>query len=361
MVLRRHSGAPGWREDSLLDMRLRADVQQQFARFAAAIPKNGRVVVVGHSDVDGLSATAIITRAFEHLGCSVSPYVTRKGENAWSPPVLEHVFALGPDALAVVDLGSRADALAPGIPAVLIDHHKPTGVPDGAMLISGYGADPTPSSGLLAWWCATAVDAGDGCGWLAAASMLADYGDAGVFAETKEAARAAGRVVLRRITTLLNAPRRTATGDANLVLRMLLGCSNAQCVLQGDNERMLMAAKAEVDEAFARARKTAPTFAADIALITVHEACQVHPLVAQTWRNRLNKHIVICANTGYLPGRVNFAVRTATSRNLLDFLRDHTPSGAGEDYGRGHDKATGGSLKPEQWSAFRSSVGFEAV
>jgi single-stranded DNA-specific DHH superfamily exonuclease len=88
-------------------MSLRTDVQQEFARFAAAVPKNGRVVVVGHSDVDGLTAATIITRVFEHLGCSVWPYVTRKGENAWSATVLERVAAQQPDALVVVDLGSR--------------------------------------------------------------------------------------------------------------------------------------------------------------------------------------------------------------------------------------------------------------
>jgi single-stranded-DNA-specific exonuclease len=342
-------------------MSLRTDVQQQFETFAASIPNNGRVAVVGHSDVDGLTATVIVTRAFESLGRSVSPYITRKGENAWSASVLEHVAAQRPDALAVVDLGSRSDPLAPNVPAVLIDHHKSTGVPQGAMLISGYGSEPTPSSGLLAYWCAEAVGAGGGCGWLAAASVLADYGDAGAFAETKEAARSIGTTVLRRVTTLLNAPRRTASGDANPVLRMLLGCSTPSCVLQGENERWLLEAKAEVDEAFARARKTAPKFAGDVALITINEGCQVHPLVAQTWRNRLRKNIVICANTGYLPGRVNFAVRTFTSRNLLDFLRDHRPAGAGEDYGRGHDQATGGSLTPEQWNAFLASVGFVSV
>jgi single-stranded-DNA-specific exonuclease len=188
--------------------------------------------------------------------------------------------------------------------------------------------------------------------------MLADYGDAGAFPDTDEAAQAAGKTVLRRVTTLLNAPRRTACGDANYALRMLLGCSVPACELQEENERLLLDAKAEVDAAFARARKVAPRFAGEVAVITIHEGCQVHPLVAQTWRNRLRKQIVICANTGYLPGRVNFAVRTATSRNLLGFLREHKPSGAGEDYGRGHDKATGGSLTPEQWRALLASVGF---
>jgi hypothetical protein len=62
---------------------------------------------------------------------------------------------------------------------------------------------PRASSGLLAW-CAEAVGVGDGCGWLAAASTFADYGDAGAFAETEPAARAAGTVVLRRLTELSN-------------------------------------------------------------------------------------------------------------------------------------------------------------
>jgi single-stranded-DNA-specific exonuclease len=339
-------------------MSLRVDVQQQFGAFAAKIPKNGRVAVVGHSDVDGLTATAIITRTFQHLGCSVWPYATRKGENAWSASILDQVAAQTPDALVVVDLGSRSDALAPNVPALLIDHHKPTGVPQGATLISGYGSDPTPSSGLLTYWCAEGVGAADGSGWLAAASMLADYGDTGTFPEIKDAARAAGVTALRRVTTLLNAPRRTASGDANPALRMLLDCASPSCVLEEVNQRALLEAKAEVDAALARARKTAPKFIGDVALITIDEGCQVHPLVAQTWRNRLRKNIVICANTGYLPGRVNFAARTATSRNLLDFLREHRPSGAGEDYGRGHDQATGGSLTPEQWTAFLTSVGF---
>lgn len=339
-------------------MSLRADVQLQFDRFLAAIPKDARVVVVGHSDVDGLASTAILTRAFEHIGCAVWPYVTRKGENAWSASVREQVAAQKPDALILADLGSRADALEPKVPSLLIDHHRPTGVPNGATLISGYGSDPTPSSGLLAYWCAQALGAGDGCGWLASASMLADYGDAGAFPETKEAARAVGAAVLRRVTTLLNAPRRTASGDANPVLQMLRGCSSPSCVLQPENEQMLVAAKSEVDESFARARTTAPKLVGDVALITIHEGCQVHPLVAQTWRNRLRKHIMICANSGYLPGRVNFAARTSTLRNLIDFLQDHKPPGAGDDYGRGHDKATGGSLTLEQWGVFLASVGF---
>ncbi|HYP12575.1 MAG TPA: hypothetical protein VEQ63_01520 [Bryobacteraceae bacterium] len=335
-----------------------ADVGDRFRSFVSSLPQGSRVAVVGHSDVDGLAATTITCRAFEHSGHTVWPYVTKKGENAWSQTVLDQVLAAGVNALAIVDLGSRADPLLPKIPSVLVDHHKPTGVPDGAVLITGYGLEPTPSSGLLTLWCAQSLGAADGLEWLAAASMMADYGDANAFPETRKGAKAVGLANLRRITTLLNSPRRTATGDANPALRMLLSAANASELLQGTNEETLLAAKAEVDSALQRARRSAPRFAGNVALILVDEGCQVHPLVAQTWRTRLRKNIVICANTGYLAGRVNFSVRTATSENLLDFLQRHRPPNAGEDYGRGHDKATGGSLAGRDWQQFLASLGF---
>jgi single-stranded-DNA-specific exonuclease len=308
--------------------------------------------------VDGLAASVIATRCFERLECEVWTYIVKKGENAWSPSMLDQVTAWRAQAMVVVDLGSRSDRLL-DIPTLLIDHHKPTGVPDGATLISGYGWDPTPSSGLLAYWCAESVGVEQGLGWLAAASMLADYGSTSAFPETKAAVKAVGSKTLRKVTTLLNVPRRTAAGDANPTLQMLLRAPNAASVLQPPNEELLLAAKAEVDTVLQRARKVAPRFAGDIALISVNEECQVHPLVAQTWRNRLPKQIVMCANFGYLPGRVNFAVRTARADNLIDLLQKHRPAGAGDDYGRGHDKATGGSLTVDQWDDFIASFGFK--
>ena len=102
----------------------------------------------------------------------------------------------------------------------------------------------------------------------------------------------------------------------------------------------------------------APVVVGDVALIRIHTPCQVHPLVARTWRDRMPKSIVMAANTGYLPGRVNFAVRSATGRDLLAFLRAHAPADAGEAYGRGHDQATGGSLGDEAWDEFVAGLGF---
>jgi len=55
------------------------------------------------------------------------------------------------------------------------------------------------------------------------------------------------------------------------------------------------------------AKKAAPVFSNRVALIRLDTPCQVHPLIAQIWRTRLPQYIVISANEGYLPGRVNFS------------------------------------------------------
>jgi single-stranded-DNA-specific exonuclease len=54
--------------------------------------------------------------------------------------------------------------------------------------------------------------------------------------------------------------------------------------------------------------------------------------------------MVIAANDGYLPGRVNFSVRGGTG-DLRAALRRALPDAAGE-FAHGHPRATGGSLAP---------------
>lgn len=64
------------------------------------------------------------------------------------------------------------------------------------------------------------------------------------------------------------------------------------------------------------------------------------------------------ANTGYRPGWVYFAVRSATGRDLVAFLREHAPEGADEAYGQGHQQATGGALPLPLWNRFVTGLGF---
>ncbi len=321
--------------------------------------KEAVTCVLGHSDADGLTAAVILARALQANGFTVKAETTRKGETAWSESMLERVREQRPGTLLVADLGSREEPLMEGIPTLLIDHHKPTGVPPGASLISGYEMQPTPTSGLLAYWCAQAVGAAEKLNWLAAISILADLGDKTEFPEWTEGRRKYRSKDLRETATLLNAPRRAAKGDAQSALKLLMDAVDPAAFLADPRVDQLRTAKAEYNAALAEARRAAPKFSSNVALLTVNTPCQVHPVIAQTWVGRLSKNIVICANTGFLPERVNFAMRTKLPVNLIDFLAAHKPENAGPEYGRGHDQATGGSLSYSDWNLFLRSLGFD--
>ncbi|MDB5382793.1 MAG: family phosphoesterase, partial [Rhodospirillales bacterium] len=111
----------------------------------------------------------------------------------------------------------------------------------------------------------------------------------------------------------------------------------------------------------AEGRRAAPHIRGEVALISLHSACQIHPLIAQQWKTRLKGKVVIAANTGYRPGWVHFAARSGSSTDLIDFLRDHRPPGADTvNYGNGHAQASGGALLPEAWNSFVAGLGFGA-
>lgn len=58
---------------------------------------------------------------------------------------------------------------------------------------------------------------------------------------------------------------------------------------------------------------------------------------------------MLAANSGWLPGRVNFAVRGGTG-DLRAWLRDALPEGVVHEFAHGHPRATGGSLPPHLFS-----------
>ena len=116
-------------------------------------------------------------------------------------------------------------------------------------------------------------------------------------------------------------------------------------------------ARREVNAAMAEAKKHAPLFAGQVALIRIHSSYQIHPLIAQIWRSRLPKYVVMVANDGYRPGHVHFSVR-GQQINVLDFLSSvHISDGDGA-YGHGHDQASGGNLPVSRWNALLAALGF---
>jgi hypothetical protein len=181
----------------------------------------------------------------------------------------------------------------------------------------------------------------------------------GGFPELAEAQRRRGKTALRDAVSLLNAPRRTALADVGPALRLLLRASGPKEVTKGQDADALalQAAKAEVRAAMDEAKRVPPLVIGDVALIQLDSACQIHPLIAQQWRGRLRDEIVIASNRGYRPGCVHSAARSASGRNLIDFLARHRPPNADGLYGNGNAKATGGALQTADRNSFVPGLG----
>lgn len=332
------------------------------AAFAEALGRfgTGPALVVGHFDADGLSAVAILVRAMRAAGRPCEPRIMGKGENPWDPEFAEEVRSRAPGGLIVTDLGVRPDPIALGIPTVLIDHHAPTGFSPDMTAISGHGLTPEPTSALIAWWCAAALGPVDDLLWLAALGLVGDMAENAGFPELAAAQACWGKTAIRNAVSLVNAPRRAAAADAGPALALLLKADGPKAILSGEHPETerLLTAKAEVKAALDAAKRVPPSVAGPVALIAFTSPCQIHPLIAQQWRGRLKDKIVLAANAGYREGWVHFAARTATDANLLAFLAERRPPGAGAHYGSGHVQATGGALRPADWNAFVRDLGF---
>ena len=359
------------------------EIGPRFLEFLEQVPdRDAHIHILTDSDADGLPAATILWKALRLAGYRRTISAVRlKFETAWSPSVIERVEAIAPDALIIADLGSRADPILPGVPTLLLDHHRPLGTPPGATLITAYresGRDTEareiPTTGLMAYRCAQALvpHHHEDLLWLAAISLLSDLGDKAPFVELAQAKKVYGAGSLRDLTSLLNAPRRSASGDASAALALLeLGTSPKQILTSVEprilelRERLL-ADKAEVAQALAAARKLPPRFStavreelgADLCAIRMETPCQVHPLVAQQWRARFPKSVIFGVNSGFRPGWVHFSGRAPRGVNLIHFLTAHRPDGADHSYGNGHDQAAGGALPVAIWNRFAQELGF---
>jgi len=124
--------------------------------FAQAVADFGpsALLILTHNDADGLSSGVLLARALTRAGREADMRVLGRGENPWSANMAAELAPQSPGGLVVADLGLRAGAIKPGTPTVVIDHHVPTGEAGDATVITGFGLDPTPTTSLLAWWCA---------------------------------------------------------------------------------------------------------------------------------------------------------------------------------------------------------------
>jgi single-stranded-DNA-specific exonuclease len=293
-------------------------------------------------------------------------------ESAFSDEARARLRALAPDALVVTDLGVRADDVLRGVPTLYVDHHQPDGLPSdpAAVVVTGYGWDPIPCSAWLAWelMAPIAADAGvaiDDLQWIAAVGTISDLGEKAPWPELPAARKRWTAKWLKEAVVLVNAARRASTFDVETPLALLLTADHPRALAEDDvgGADRLRAYRAEVNAALAEARRAAPRFARDggpWALVRMHSACQIHPLIAQQWRGRLPGHAVIAANTGFLSDAVAFSARTARRDLNLPALLRATGVGDGSGrFGHGHDQASGGHLSPAAFARLLAVLGFD--
>ena len=333
--------------------------------FLAALDPGARLVVFCHFDADGLGAGAVLGRVLPRLGFrDVRVVPSLRGESAFSDEARARLAALAPAALVVTDLGVHHAGVLPGVPTLYVDHHRPEGTPPPpAVVVSGYGWEPIPSSAWLAYELVAPLAEVDDLLWVAAVGVVSDLGEKAPWPRLAEAKRRWTAKWLKEAVALVNAARRASAFDIETPLALLMRAEHPREVAEdttGGAER-LRAYRAEVHAALAQARKAAPTFATGSpwALLRMESACQVHPLIAQQWRTRLPKYVVLAANRGYLPGIIAFSARTSrTDLSIPPLLQAIDVGAHGGSYGHGHDQASGGQLPPAAFARLGAALGF---
>jgi hypothetical protein len=336
--------------------------ERTFQTFIAGLDRAARVLILSHSDADGVSAGAILYTALKRAGLErTEVLITGKGEHAYTRGTRQRLEDSAPAALIVADLGCLAEPVLPGVPTLFIDHHRPLGVPENGILISGYTWQPIPNSSLLAWWLAATSAPVDDLDWVAALGTLSDLGDTAPFAFLPAVKKRYTAKWLREATTLVNAARRSAAHDTDTALQSILRATHPRDVCAEDTPEgaRLWVYRREVKVAFDEGKRASPVFSGKIALVRVNSPCQIHPLVAQIWRTRLPRYVVIVANEGYIPGWVTFSARSSGEHNLLDFFRQIDMDLAEGYFGYGHDQASGGSIPVAAWNELLRQIGFE--
>lgn len=332
----------------------------------------------------------ILYRTLQALGLPsdlISAHLLTKGNTVHSESESAKMSAQSPAYIFVLDQGSRKSG--PLIPephtALIVDHHHatPSDFPEGAAFVTACNSPPVATSSLLTYTLCEPLhqDVASLCDWLCVVGTHGDLGNTlkwePPFPDMKATLKQYTKKLLNDVVSYVNAPRRTATYDVASAWSALLTATHPSDVLKHPR---LLAAREEVNAEVERCTHTAPKFSPDgkIAVFRIRSEAQVHPVIATRWAGHLNSkalEIVMVANEGYLPGRVNFSCRIprcARSRdppvNIIESLKAYASlkpevddadvdgeerkpllERLGDDFARGHVQASGGIVDTEQF------------
>ncbi|EDN95417.1 hypothetical protein SS1G_11295 [Sclerotinia sclerotiorum 1980 UF-70] len=266
-------------------------------------------LIVPDKDADGLSAGVIMYRTLIKLGLeekNLDIHLVRKGSNIHEEYERKAMAEKKPSYVIVLDQGSRG-----GLP--VIDDKSAR-----SMIIDHHFSDDFPKNAI---------------------NFI--------------------------LILLKNAARRTGTYDVITAWKALLEAKDPKEIM---TNKRLAEARREINEEVEKQTHTPPKFSKDgkVAVLRIESEAQVHPVIATRWAGFLKSkalEIVMVANYGYLPGKVNFSCRIARCArvrdppvNIIESLKavanlDTTDlvERLGENFARGHKEASGGIVNTAEF------------
>ncbi|MBR0404077.1 MAG: single-stranded-DNA-specific exonuclease RecJ [Eggerthellaceae bacterium] len=126
-------------------------------RLEKAIRERQHIIVFGDFDVDGISATTVLTRGLRALGGYATPFIPRRFEEGYalSETAYQRAKTRNPEVIVTVDCGIAckdevAAIVADGVDVVITDHHEPSDhCPQDVPLVDPK-TDPNCPSAILA-------------------------------------------------------------------------------------------------------------------------------------------------------------------------------------------------------------------
>ena len=126
-------------------------------RLELAVRERRHVVVYGDFDVDGISATAVLTRGLRALGGWATPFIPLRFEEGYgiTSVAYERVRALKPEVIITVDCGIAnrdevANIVEEGVEVLVTDHHEPSDQCPQNVPLTDPKTDPCCASSILA-------------------------------------------------------------------------------------------------------------------------------------------------------------------------------------------------------------------
>lgn len=356
---------------------------RNFIKKAAS--SNQRVVICPDKDADGLSSGVILYRTLTELGLRddlITVHLLSKATSLRSDSETEQIKSYEPAYIIILDQGSFAGpAIVADIPTLIIDHHYSFDFPEQAVICTAAYSPPIATTALLTYHiCLPLVKSGESIDYLAVIGTIGDLSASVKWVEPfpphlGEIMKDKGKKNFADAVGLLNAPRRSSIYNVIEAWNSLLISKSPSDVIHHSTNphlKKLLEARDEVAIETENNSHNAPLFSLDkrTACLIMSSGCQVHPVVATRWAGFLKSKdlmIVMCANTGYSPGKVHFSCRIPKFRRVDDgteravdiqaILKEYASRNpdlerrliADGNFAKGHKEASGGVLATELW------------